>query len=261
MIRALFTAATGMEAQQLKIDNIANNLANVNTVGYKKSRENFEDLMYQNIKLPGKMTTDQTRAPVGIQIGHGTRTVALEKVFSQGSLRDTKQELDLAIEGNGFFQLKRPNGELAYTRAGIFHRTNDGSVVDPSGLPLDPPIIIPNDAVKVNIGDDGTVTVLSSDTNTELNVGRIELVNFINPSGLQAEGKNLYAPTEASGQPITGIPGNDGLGTLAQGFVESANVNVAEELINMILAQRAYEISSKVIQTSDQMIQNSNVLR
>ena len=261
MIRALFTAATGMEAQQLKIDNISNNLANINTTAFKKSRENFEDLIYENEVLPGKVTSVTSRAPAGIQIGHGTRTVTLEKMFTQGSLRETKQELDLAIEGNGFFQIKKPNGDIAYTRAGVFRRASDGTVVNSNGYRLDPPITVPNDAIKVNVGDDGTVTALTAGTNQESELGKIELVNFINPGGLEATGHNLYTQTEASGEPLIGIPGEEGMGSLAQGFLESSNVNVAEELINMILAQRAYEVSSKVISTSDQMIQNANVLR
>ena len=261
MFRALFTAATGMETQQLEIDNISNNLANVNTSGFKKSRTSFEDLMYQTVMLPGRQTNTGIRAPVGLQVGHGSRAVAVEKIYTQGSIKQTGQDLDIAIEGNGFFQIRTPTGDIAYTRSGAFRRDADGNVVTIAGYRLQPPINVPQDAVKINVGEDGTMTMLSASTNTEVELGKLEIANFVNPAGLRNMGKNLYAMTEASGQPIIGFPGEDGRGTLAQGFMEMANVNIAEELINMIMAQRAYEINSKVIQTADQMIQNSNVLR
>ena len=261
MIRALYTAATGMEAQQLKIDNISNNIANSQTIGYKKSTACFEDMIYQNVKLAGMSSSASSKSEATLQVGHGTRPTSLQKVFTQGSFKQTQGDLDLAIEGAGFFQVRKPNGELAYTRAGNFRQDKDGNIVTNHGYMIDPPISIPSDAIKVNVGEDGVVSVLQAGQQKETEVGKIDLVNFANPAALEAIGKNLYVANEAAGEPIVGVPGEEGMGTVLQGFLESANVNIAEELIELILAQRGYEMSSKVIQVTDQMLQNANNMR
>ncbi len=255
MIPALYIAASGMNAQQIKIDNVANNLANVSTTGFKKSRSTFEDLMYHQVRAPGASSSSETTVPTGVQIGHGVKTAAVDKIFSQGDLQQTGNMLDLSIEGDGFFQVLRPTGEVAYTRAGSFRLDRDGRVVNVDGMSLQPEITIPPDTVSMTIGEDGTVTVLQAGQTNATQVGQIELVNFINPSGLLAVGQNLFLPTDASGDPVTGTAGENGLGRVLQGFLENSNVDVAEELINMIMAQRAYEVNSRAIQAADDMLQ------
>ena len=259
MIRAMFTAATGMIAQQTNIDTIANNLANVNTTGFKRSRVNFQDLLYETIRAPGAQTAAGTIIPEGIQIGHGVRPSSVAKLFTPGALMQTGNPLDLAIEGDGFFQVQLADGTTAYTRDGSFRRSEDGSLMTSNGNLLDPGITLPTDALQISIGQDGVVSVQIPGQSAVQNVGTIQLVNFPNPAGLDARlGKNLLLETDASGAPITGDPGTVGIGFLAQGFLESSNVQVVEEIINMIIAQRAYEASSKVIQTADEMLQLAN---
>lgn len=261
MIRALWTAATGMRAQQLHIDVIANNLANVDTVGFKKTRVDFQDLMYQTLRPPGADSTTTTKIPTGIQVGLGVRTAALEKIFLQGNFKQTGNPFDIAIEGKGFFRVQLPNGELAYTRAGAFKLDDQGRIVTSDGYPLDPIITIPQDAIDVSIGEDGTVSVLQPGATTYTQVGQIILVDFANPAGLRAIGRNLFRETDTSGAPIEGTPGQDQFGTLAQGYVESSNVDVVEEMVNLIVAQRAYEANSKAIQTGDDMLRIANELK
>ncbi len=254
MIRSLFTAATGMTAQQLKMDVIANNLANVNTTGFKKSKTQFEDLIYQALVEPGAATSDQTINPTGIQVGLGVKPVGTTKVHSQGDLQSTNNQLDLAIEGQGFIQVTLPDGTTAYTRSGGLQLDANGQLVTPDGYALDPAVTIPSDALAITIAQDGTIAVNSPGSTTPTTVGNIELARFPNPSGLKSIGQNLYVETEASGTPSTGTPGSDGYGRLTQGFLESSNVSVVEEVVNMILAQRAYESASKGIETSDNML-------
>jgi len=261
MQRALWSAASGMQAQQLQIDTIANNLANVNTNGFKRSRAEFQDLLYETMRPPGSSSSENTQVPTGIQIGHGTRPVAVSKNFSEGELQMTKNELDLAIEGDGFFQITQPNGDTAYTRAGSFKLDKEGRVVNPDGFLLEPAITIPTDAISVSVGMDGTVSVLQAGNTTPREIGTIQLARFVNPAGLQSIGKNLYLPTDASGQEIAGTAGTANFGTIAQGFLEMSNVSVVDEMVNMITAQRAYETNSKVVQTSDDMLQLANNLK
>ena len=258
MIRSLWTAATGMQAQTLNIDVISNNLANVNTSGYKKSRAEFQDLLYETLRPAGVSSSENTQVPAGIQIGHGTRPSAVSKMFIQGNLQQTKNELDLAIEGDGFFQILQSNGETAYTRDGAFKVDEEGRMVNADGYLLEPEISIPSDTVLISIEIDGTVSVLQAGQSTPTQIGTIELARFINPSGLHSIGRNLYLPTEASGDAMVGTAGEDGFGTIAQGYLEGSNVSVVEEMVNMIVAQRAYETNSKVIQTSDEMLQMAN---
>ncbi len=261
MIRALWTAASGMQAQQKNIDVVAHNLANVNTTGFKRSRADFQDLIYQNLKSTGAPATNATQVPTGIQIGLGTRLAAVTKIFSPGDFTQTGNELDIAIEGDGFFQIQQPDGTTGYSRAGAFKRDSTGRVVTPEGNPLLPEIVIPNNATKINIGSDGTVSVQQAGQNAPTTVGNIQLATFSNPSGLSAQGKNIYLPSDASGTATTGTPGLEGLGAIAQGLLEMSNVNVAEEMVNMIVGQRAYEINSKAVQASDEMLQTANNLR
>jgi flagellar basal-body rod protein FlgG len=260
MIRALYTAASGMNAQQANIDNVAHNLANVNTTGFKKSRVEFEDLVYQQLKAPGTATSQETEAPVGLEAGLGSRPVATARNFSAGNLRATQAPLDIAIEGAGFFQVTLIGGETGYTRAGTLHLSGQGQIVTADGFSIEPAITIPANAVSVSISKDGIVSVQLSDQQASQQVGTIELANFQNPSGLQARGGNIFVATTASGDAQTGVPGTDGMGTLAQGFVEDSNVSVVEEMVNMILGQRAYEANSKVIRAADEMLQQINNL-
>jgi flagellar basal-body rod protein FlgG len=260
MIRALYTAASGMNAQQANIDNVAHNLANVNTTGFKKSRVEFEDLVYQQLKAPGTATSQETEAPIGLEAGLGSRPVATARNFSGGNLRATQAPLDVAIEGAGFFQVTLIGGETGYTRAGTLHLSGQGQLVTADGFQIEPAITIPPNAVSVSISKDGIVSVQLSDQQASQQVGTIELANFQNPAGLQARGGNLFVATTASGDAITGVPGTDGLGTLAQGFIEDSNVSVVEEMVNMILGQRAYEANSKVIRAADEMLQQINNL-
>ena len=262
MLRAMYTAASGMEAQQLNIDTIANNLANINTSGYKVRRAQFQDLLYQNIRQAGASSTATTEIPVGIQVGLGTKPVATEIIFRQGDFSSTENPLDMVIEGQGFFQIRMANGQTAYTRNGNFHMNRDGNVVTSDGEMLDPQITIPEDHVSITIGKDGTVGVTTAGQSETQTVGRIELAMFQNPSGLESIGKSLFVPTQASGDAITGTPGENGLGTIMAGFVEKSNVSVVEEMVNMIISQRAYEANSKVIRTAEEMLtQANNVVR
>ncbi len=261
MIRSLWTSATGMQAQALNLDVIANNLANVNTAGFKKSRAEFQDLLYETLRPAGTSSSQDTQVPTGIQIGHGTRPSTVLKIFSQGNMENTKNELDLAIEGDGFFQIILPNGETAYTRDGSFKLDSDGRIVNSDGFALEPEISIPSDALSISVGIDGTVSVLQAGDSTPSEIGTIELARFVNPAGLISTGRNLYITSEASGDEMTGIPGEDGLGSLAQGFLEMSNVSVVDEMVSMITAQRAYEVNSKSIQTADEMLQMANNIK
>jgi len=260
MIRALYTAASGMNAQQANIDNVAHNLANVNTTGFKKSRVEFEDLVYQQLKAPGTATSQETEAPVGLEAGLGSRPVATARNFSEGNLRATNNPLDLAIEGQGFLQVTLSGGETGYTRAGNLHLNGQGQLVTADGYSVEPAITIPQNAVSVSISKDGIVSVKLPDQEATQQVGTIELAMFQNPAGLLAKGGNMFTVSTASGDATTGVPGTDGLGTLAQGFIEDSNVSVVEEMVNMILGQRAYEANSKVIRTADEMLQQINNL-
>ncbi len=261
MIRALYSAASGMTAQQLNVDNIANNLANASTAGFKQRRVQFQDLMYQTMVQPGAAAGQQTVVPVGLQLGLGTRTSGNEIVFSQGSFAQTDNPLDIAIQGKGFFQVRRASGELAYTRAGTFQVDKTGTIVTAEGDALEPQITIPAEAQAVVIASDGTVTYsMPNQTNTQ-QAGQIQLANFQNPAGLNGLGNNLYAPTDASGDATVGTPGGaEGLGSLMQGYTEQSNVSVVEEFINLIVAQRGYEANSKVVQAADNMYQQVNQL-
>ena len=258
MIRSLWTSATGMQAQALNLDVISNNLANVNTSGFKKSRAEFQDLLYETLLPAGTSSSQDTEVPAGIQLGHGTRPSTVLKLFSQGNMENTQNELDLAIEGDGFFQITLPNGETAYTRNGAFKLDSDGRVVNSDGFTMEPEIAIPSDAMSISVGLDGTVSVLQAGESTPSEIGTIELARFINPAGLISMGKNLFIPSEASGNEMTGTAGEDGMGTLAQGFLEMSNVSVVDEMVNMITAQRAYESNSKAIQAADDMLQLAN---
>jgi flagellar basal-body rod protein FlgG len=258
MLRALHTAASGMEAQQLNIDTIAHNLANINTAGFKLRRAQFQDLLYQNVRQAGASNTASTEIPVGLQIGLGTKPVATAMVFTQGDYSATGNELDMVIQGQGFFQVRQVNGEIAYTRNGNFHLNRDGSLVTSEGDLLDPQITIPQDQVGITIGADGTVSVVQAAQTSPQQVGRIEIAQFQNPAGLQNLGKNLFLQTQASGEAITGTPGENGLGTLLSGYSEQSNVSVVEEMVNMIVSQRAYEANSKVIRTADEMFTQAN---
>ncbi len=258
MIRSLWTSATGMQAQALNLDVIANNLANVNTAGFKKSRAEFQDLLYETIRPAGTPSSQDSEVPAGIQLGHGTRPSTVLKIFSQGNMENTQNELDLAIEGDGFFQITLPNGEIAFTRDGAFKLDSDGRMVNSDGFALEPEITIPSDALSISVGLDGTVSVLQAGETAPSEIGTIELARFVNPAGLISMGKNLFMTSEASGDEMTGTAGEDGLGTLAQGFLEMSNVSVVDEMVNMITAQRAYESNSKAIQAADEMLQLAN---
>lgn len=260
MIRSLWIAKTGLDAQQTQLDVISNNLANVGTAGFKRSRAVFEDLLYQTVRQPGAQSSQQTQLPTGLTLGTGVRPVASEKIFTQGNLQQTGNQLDLAINGAGFLQVQLPDGTTAYTRDGSLHTDSQGQLVTSSGYPVQPAITIPANATTVTIARDGTVSVTQSGQATPTQVGAIQLANFINAAGLQSQGENLYLETAASGTPTTNTPGSNGLGTLSQGYIETSNVNVVEELVNMIQTQRAYEINSKAVQTSDQMLQRLSQL-
>ena len=260
MIRALYVAASGMNAQQANIDNVAHNLANVNTAGFKKAHMEFEDLVYQQTKAPGSPTSATGEAPIGLEMGLGTRPVSTSRDFSAGNLRSTSGPLDLAIEGDGFFQVTLPNGQIGYTRAGSLHRDGQGQIVTGEGYPIEPAITIPANATSVTISKDGIVSASIPGQTATQQIGTIELATFQNPAGLKAVGGNLFTVTSASGEPSVGVPGSDSRGTLAQGFVEDSNVSVVEEMVNMILGQRAYEASSKVIKAADEMLAQVNNL-
>lgn len=262
MIRSLFTAATGMIAQQLNLDVIANNLANVNTPGFKKSKADFQDLMYQIIQEPGTAEGQRGSSPTGIQVGLGVRPAAVGKIHSQGDFESTQNPFDLAIEGDGFFQVNLPTGETVYTRSGALKLNQNGNIVTSDGYELQPAIQIPADALGVTVAADGTVTVRTPGSTTPTSAGQIQIARFQNPAGLRAKGKNQFEETESSGTATLGTPGENGLGTIAQGFLESSNVSVVEEIVQMVTGQRAYEANSKVIQTADNLLSNAiNVKR
>ena len=259
MIRALYSAASGMNAQQLNMDNIANNLANANTVGYKTRRASFQDLMYQNLVAPGSSAGAQTVVPTGLQLGLGTRAATNEIIFQQGDFASTGNPLDLVIQGRGFFQIHRASGEVGYTRAGNFHLDKDGSIVTSDGDQLEPQITLPAAAQAVSIGNDGTVTYQLAGQTTTQTAGQITLADFQNPAGLNSIGRNLFQPTAASGDAIVGVAGgSEGMGSLLQGYTEGSNVSVVNEFINMITSQRAYEANSKVVKAADEMYQMVN---
>jgi flagellar basal-body rod protein FlgG len=261
MFRALNTAASGMVAQQLNLDNIANNLANASTAGFRKRRLQFQDLLYQNLVMPGAAATQQTTISAGLQVGLGSRSSASEMIQTQGDLTETDNPLDLAIQGQGFFQIQMPNGDFAYTRSGTFHLNAQGQMVTADGNPLQPSITIPTTATTVTIGTDGTVSITQPGQTAAQQVGTIQLALFANPGGLNSVGSNLFLPTTASGDAVLGTPGgNEGLGSIQQGYQEQSNVNVVEEFVQMILAQRAYESNSKVAQAADQMFQDVNAM-
>ena len=261
MFRALYTAASGMNAQQLNLDNVANNLANTSTAGFRRRRLQFTDLLYQNMIMPGSAATQQTTNAAGLQVGLGTKPGASEVVQLQGDFNQTGNPLDLAIQGQGFFQVQMPDGQVAYTRSGTFHLDGQGNVVTADGSPIEPALTLPPDALSVTIGSDGTVSVTQPGQSAATQVGSIQLAMFPNPGGLNSVGNNLMLATTASGDPIVGTPGGaEGIGTLQQGYLEQSNVDVVQEFVEMILSQRSYESNSRVVQAADQMFQNLNSL-
>jgi flagellar basal-body rod protein FlgG len=255
MFSSLWIAKTGLDAQQTEMDVISNNLANASTTGFKAGRANFQDLMYQNEGQPGGQTTEQTQTPTGMLMGTGVKVVGTEKLFTQGAVTQTGNSLDVAINGNGFLQVSMPDGTVAYTRDGSLQEDSTGQIVTSDGYPLVPAITLPANVNSVTIGTDGTVSVTSNGSTTPTTVGTIQLANFINPAGLQAMGQNLYLETESSGTAQTGEAGVNGMGTISQGSLESSNTNVVEEMVNMIEAQRTYEMNSKSISAVDDMLQ------
>lgn len=257
MIRALFTAATGMQAQQINVDVIANNLANVSTVGFKKFRADFQELLYETIIPAGATSADGTEVPTGLQIGSGVRPASTSRIFTEGEFKRTNNELDMAIEGDGFFSVILPNGDTAYTRSGAFKLNGSGQLVTSEGFTISPNITIPTTALSVTVGTDGTISVINAGTTASTQVGQLTLTRFQNPAGLSSQGRNLYLETVASGTPNTGTAGQQGFGTLAQGFLENSNVSVVDELVSLIEAQRAYEINSKTVQASDEMLRTA----
>ncbi len=261
MIRALYTAASGMQAQQLNLENVANNLANANTAGFRRRRVQFEDLMYQNLIAPGAAATQQTTVPAGLQIGLGARTAATEILQAQGDFNQTGNPFDLAIQGQGFFQVQTPSGQTAYTRSGQFHLDAQGNIVTAAGDQLQPAITVPQGALTVTVGQDGTVSVTLPNQSTPQQIGQIQLATFTNPGGLNSIGNNLFLATAASGDAITGNPGGtEGIGTIQQGALEGSNVNVVDEFIQMVLAQRSYEANSRVVRAADEMYQQVNTM-
>lgn len=261
MSSALFTAATGMKAQQFNVQTIANNLANVNTTGYKRQRAEFQDLLYQTIQAPGTSTTSTTQNTSGISVGLGTRVAATQRIFTQGSAKNTGRSLDVMIEGDGFFRVETPDGTTAYTRSGSFELDSTGRITTVEGSPLADGVTIPPGATDIIVGNDGTVEVRLEGESTTTQVGQISLASFPNASGLEATGRNMYLETLSSGTPTTGTPGLNGLGTLSQGFLELSNVELVDELVTMITAQRSYEINSRSITTADQMLETAVQLK
>ena len=261
MLRSLYTAATGMIGQQMQIDTTSNNIANVNTIGYKKQRAEFADLFYQTMEYAGTATSTNTSSPTGISVGLGVRPTAVTKLFSQGNFKETGNNIDLAITGKGFFQIQLPDGTVGYTRNGAFKLDATGTVVTSDGNKLLPEVVIPPDATQISIGTDGTVSVLQAGQTESQTIWQIQTVNFINPAGLHALGDNNYINTSASGAPLVGTPGQDGLGQLRQGFVEMSNVQLVEEMTDLITGQRAYDANSKAITTSDEMLKTVNGLK
>jgi flagellar basal-body rod protein FlgG len=261
MVRALYSAASGMRAQEINLDNIANNLANANTVGYKSRRAQFQDLMYQSLLQPGAAAGQQTVVPAGLQLGLGTRPSSNEILFTQGAFSETGNPLDMVIQGRGFFQVRQPSGDLAYTRAGQFQLDKDGNIVTSNGNALEPQITIPADAQQVTIAIDGTVTYTLPNQVASQQAGQIQLANFQNPAGMNSLGNGMYAPTDASGDATVGTPGGqEGMGSLLQGYVEQSNVSIVDEFVNLIQAQRGYEANSKVVSAADSMYQQVNQL-
>jgi flagellar basal-body rod protein FlgG len=261
MLRSLHVAATGMAAEEAQLDAISNNLSNSNTVGFKKVRADFQDLMYQTVRAAGTQNTVTTQSPTGLQVGTGVRMVSTTRLQGQGSLQQTNNPLDVAVQGNGFFVIQQPDGTPAYTRDGSFKTDAQGRIVTADGNPIDPPVSIPANALSVTIGSDGTVSATVPGQTTPTQVGQIQIANFINPAGLSASGQNLFTATAASGDPQVGVAGTDGRGTLQQGSIEQSNVDVVEEMVGLISAQRAYEIDTKVITAADQMLQSVTQLR
>ncbi|WP_017461991.1 flagellar basal-body rod protein FlgG [Dyella ginsengisoli] len=256
MLSSLWIAKTGLDAQQTRMDVISNNLANANTTGFKSSRASFQDLMYQNRAQPGAQTTEQTLSPTGLMLGTGVRVVGTEKLFTQGETSQTGNSLDVAIQGRGFLQVSMPDGSIAYTRDGSLHTDANGQLVTADGYPLNPGITLPSNVQSITIGADGTVSATTNGSGAAVQVGTLQLADFVNPAGLQPKGNNLYMETASSGAPQTGQPGLNGMGTLMQGALESSNVNVVEEMVNMIETQRTYEMNSKAISSTDQMLQD-----
>jgi flagellar basal-body rod protein FlgG len=256
MLSSLWIAKTGLDAQQTRMDVISNNLANANTTGFKSSRASFQDLIYQNKGQPGGQTTEQTQSPTGMMLGTGVKIVGTQKIFTQGNPTQTGNSLDLEIGGNGFMQVSMPDGTIAYTRDGSLHPDQNGQLVTADGYPLEPAITLPPNVGSITIGTDGTVSVTSNGTTTPTTIGTIQLADFVNPAGLQPMGQNLYLETASSGTAQTGQPGLNGMGTITQGSLESSNVNVVEEMVNMIETQRTYEMNSKSISSTDQMLQD-----
>jgi flagellar basal-body rod protein FlgG len=261
MERSLFIAATGMEAQRLNIDVVSNNLANVNTTGFKKSRADFQDLFYQGLKTAGAESAEGTEVPTGIQVGLGVKPAAVQKMFQQGDFVSTSNSLDMVIEGKGFFQIATPEGDINYSRAGSFKLDSEGNIVNSDGYPLEPSITIPDNTLEITVTADGTVSALQSGSSTPVELGQIELAQFINPGGLKAMGRNLFSSTGASGEATTGNPDSEGFGSINQGFIELSNVNVVEEMVNMIVSQRAYELNSKVVKSADEMLAMANNIK
>lgn len=261
MIRSMMTAATGMEAQQLYMDNISNNLSNVNTSGYKRTKVEFQDLMYQTLREPGVRNFEGGMAPAGIETGLGVKPAATQRIFEQGSLNRTENDLDWAIQGEGLFQITLPDGGTAYTRDGSFKLSSDGSIVTSSGFLLSPQITIPEGSSELTVSADGNIAVKLQGEDTLTDVGQIEIVRFINPSGLRSLGGNLFQMTDASGEPVVSLPGEEGAGTVMQNYTEGSNVQVVDEMVNMISAQRAFEIVSKSIQVSEDMLQVASNLK
>lgn len=261
MMQSLYTASTGMLGQQMQIDTTANNIANVNTIGFKKSRAEFADLMYKVMEYAGTSTSDVTKSPTGMEVGLGVRPTAVNKIFSEGSLKQTDNELDVAITGRGFLKFELPDGTEVYSRNGALKIDENGTIVNDDGYKLIPEIVVPPDATSITIGTDGTVTVVQPGQTQATQIGQMTLTNYINPAGLHSLGDNLYMETDSSGQPVEGTPGVDGLGILRQGFVELSNVELVVELTDLITGQRAYDSNSKVITTSDEMLQTTNNLK
>lgn len=261
MFRSLHIAATGMSAQETQLEGIAHNIANANTVGFKRQRTDFQDLLYQTVRAPGAPTGPTTVSPTGLQLGTGVRVIGTSRIFEQGTLYNTQNPLDVAVEGNGFFVLQQADGTPAYTRSGELKTDGDGRIVNSEGLPLDPPITIPPGAAGVSISANGTVAALMPGEKAPVELGQISIATFVNPAGLRGLGHNLFLPTAASGEPQVGDPGQDGRGALLQGSLEKANVDIVEEMIGLISAQRAYEVNSKVITTADEMLRAATQMR
>ena len=261
MLRSLQTAATGMDAQQRIIDTLSNNIANVNTTAFKSDRAHFNDLLYQNMRAPGLSSTNGTLVPSGIQVGTGVKLVATDKIFTEGSIKITEKDTDLMIKGRGFFRIQMPDGNVSYTRDGSFQRSADGRIVTHEGFSLLPEIVVPPNTTSFQIGLDGTTTAVVSGEAEPRNLGQIQIAQFVNPAGLAAMGRNLYGATAASGEPIVGNPGENATGQLGQGQLEASNVNIVDQMVQMIVGQRAYELNSKVIKTGDEMLAAANQLR